>query len=62
MKLPSASIVEAQAITRRFDIKMLTTLLKPTSGTARVGGFDINTSFTRSVVRISLAPRKRPLQ
>ena len=72
MKLPSASVVEAQAITRCFDslvaadavtfsvsagevfglvgpngagkttvIKMLTTLLKPTSGTARVGGFDI---------------------
>jgi len=72
MKLPSASIVEAQAITRCFGspvaadavtfpvsagevfglvgpngagkttvIKMLTTLLRPTSGTARVGGFDI---------------------
>src|SRR5689334_12460564 len=72
MKRPTSSILEAEAITRRFDhliaadavtlsvsgaevfglvgpngagkttvIKILTTLLRPTSGTARVGGFDI---------------------
>jgi ABC-2 type transport system ATP-binding protein len=72
MKIPNASVVEAQAITRCFDslvavdavtfsvsagevfglvgpngagkttvIKMLTTLLRPTSGSARVAGFDI---------------------
>ena len=72
MKRPTSSILEGEAITRRFDhliaadavtlsvsgaevfglvgpngagkttvIKMLTTLLRPTSGTARVGGFDI---------------------